>query len=283
MMSKQTSLFPKRRLFVIPVLLAALALAGCGARKVQTVKHEAEANQIIDVLGENGIRARKNEVGEGERRTFEIHVNGDDDAVAAAIQLMEDHCLGQPEPPEIEGGTVITSMEVERAREQRRMKMNIEALLRKLPGVTCASVNFVPPEDRSLAIKPFPSTASVLVNYKTPTFPVSKEEVAGLVARSVPALQPENVQVVLTAKPLRPLPENKIGYNFARVALVSGIGLATILAFVSIVFVLRKKRRTTAPHGAAGLETEANDDFPPTKPLLSERDEYDDDDDENLR
>jgi type III secretory pathway lipoprotein EscJ len=219
------------------------ALSGCAARKVQTVKVEAEANQIIDVLGENGIHARKNEVGEGDRKSFEILVEGGDAEVAAAIQLMEDHCLGRPDPPEPEGGTVITSMEVERAREQRRMKMNIESQLRKIPGVTCVEVNFVPPQDRSLAINPYPSTASVLINYKTQNFSVSKEEIANLVARSVPALQPENVSVVITAKPLRPLPQNRTAYDFTRIALVSGIGLATIVAFVSVVFMLRKKRR----------------------------------------
>jgi type III secretory pathway lipoprotein EscJ len=259
---------------VLFVLLAAFLLAGCSARKVQTVKVEAEANQIIDVLGENGIRARKNEVGEGDRKTFEIVVNGDEEAVAAAIQLMEDHCLGRPEPPEPEGGAVITSLEVERAREQRRLKMNIESQLRKIPGVTCVDVNFVPPQDRSLALNPYPSTASVLINYKTPNFPVSKEEIANLVARSVPALQPENVSVVVTAKPLRPLPNNKAVYDFTRIALVSGIGLATILAFVSVVFVLRKKRRKKSEESENIRE----------RALLEERYDLDDDEDEeNLR
>jgi type III secretory pathway lipoprotein EscJ len=270
---------PKSVLFF---LLTAILLAGCTARKVQTVKVESEANQIIDVLGENGIRARKNEIGEGDRKSFEIVVNGDDETVAAAIQLMEDHCLGRPDPPEPEGGAVITSIEVEKAREQRRMKLNIESQLRKLPGVTCVDVNFVPPQDRSLAINPYPSTASVLINYKTPTFPVSKDEIANLVARSVPALQPENVSVVVTAKPLRPLPDNKITYNFTRIALVSGIGLATILAFVSVVFVLRKKRRgqTDEPRELENIEEER----PKETALLDERYEFDDDeeDEENL-
>ena len=227
------------------LLLMLVLFSGCTAKKVQTVKLEAEANQIIDVLGENGIKSTKNGVGEGQKKVFEIMVDGSDETVAAAIQLMEDHCLAQPNPPEIEGGSVITSMEVEKAREQRRTKINIESQLRKLPGVTCVDVNFVQPQDRSLAINPYPSTASVVVSYKTPTFPVSKEEIAGLVARSVPALQPENVSVVLAAKPLRPMPENTMAYNFTRIALVSGIGLATIVAFVSVVFVLRKRRRNS--------------------------------------
>lgn len=268
---------------VLLFLLTAILLAGCAGRKVQTVKVESEANQIIDVLGENGIRARKNEVGEGDRKSFEILVNGDEESVAAAIQLMEDHCLGRPDPPEPEGGAVITSIEVERAREQRRMKMNIESQLRKLPGVTCVDVNFVPPQDRSLAINPYPSTASVLINYKTQTFPVSKDEIANLVARSVPALQPENVSVVITAKPLRPLPDNKIAYNFTRIALVSGIGLATILAFVSVVFVLRKKRKNQT-----GETSETSGKLNPERPaetaLLDKRNEFEEDEDEeNLR
>jgi type III secretory pathway lipoprotein EscJ len=262
-------------------LLTAFLLAGCNARRVQTVRIESEANQIIDVLGENGIRARKNEIGEGERKSFEILVNGDEETVSAAIQLMEDHCLGRPDPPEPEGGAVITSIEVEKAREQRRMKMNIESQLRKLPGVTCVDVNFVPPQDRSLAINPYPSTASVLINYKTQSFPVGKDEIASLVARSVPALQPENVSVVVTAKPLRPLPDNKSADNFMRIALVSGIGLATILAFVSVVFVLRKKRRNQ-PDETEELE-KLEEVSPREKALLDEKYDFDDDeDDEHL-
>lgn len=275
----KTSVFLKSKA-VLLFLFATLVLAGCNTRKVQTVKIEAEANQIIDVLGENGIRARKNEIGEGERKSFEIVVNGDDETIAAAIQLMEDHCLGRPDPPEPEGGAVITSIEVERAREQRRMKMNIESQLRKLPGVTCVDVNFVPPQDRSLAINPYPSTASVLVNYKTQAFGVGKDEIASLVARSVPALQPENVSVVIAAKPLRPLPDNKIAYNFTRIALVSGIGLATILGFVGVIFMLRKKRRVE-PEEVEEIEG-FDEETPREKALLDERYDFDDDDDENL-
>jgi len=160
--------------------------------------------------------------------------------------------------------------------------MNIESQLRKLPGVTCVDVNFVPPQDRSLAINPYPSTASVLVNYKTQTFPVGKDDIASLVARSVPALQPENVSVVISAKPLRPLPDNKIAYNFTRIALVSGIGLATILAFVSVVFVLRKKRRNQ-PDEPEEFSDYLEKESPNEKTLLDERYDFDDDDEEEER
>lgn len=258
------------------LLSAFIWLSGCSQKKVQTVKIEAEANQIIDVLNENGIRAKKNEAGEGERKNFEIVINGDDEVMAAAIQIMEDHCLGQPEPAQVEGGSaIINSIEFEKASNERRTKINIESQLRKLPGVTCVDVNFVPPQDKSVAINPYPSTASVLVNYKTPAFSVSKEEIASLVARSVPALQAENVSVVLTAKPLRPLPDYKTTYNITRIALVSSIGFVTILAFVSIVFFLQKKRRKQNLAEIENVEENGTNETA----LLNEN--YDFDDDEN--
>jgi len=235
----------QKKFYVLPLLclLSALFVGSCSTRKLQTVKVEAEANQIMDVLHEYQIKANKLETGDGERKSFEIWVDGGDEEQAAAIQLMEDHCLGQPMPEQIEGGTVVTSVGVEKAREQRRMKMNIESLLRQIPGVTCASVLFVYPEDRTLALNPYPSTAAVQVNYKTPTFPSSKEEIAAAVAHSVPALKAENVSVMLAAKPLRPLPDVQSGYQFRRMALVGGIGSAIILVFAGVVFFLQKQHK----------------------------------------
>lgn len=259
MLNKSSVIF--KQIAVSLLFITIILLTACNEHKLQTVKIEAQANQIIDILSENGIRSNKIEVGEGERKAFEIYVSGGDDTVRSAIQLMEDHCLAQPEPPEIEGGTVITSMEVERAREQRRRKMDIESQLRKLPGVTCVDVNFVMPQDRALAINPYPSTAAVTINYKTPTFPHTADEIQRQVAASVPALQAENVSVILASKPLRALPDNKIAYNFTRVLLISGIGFATILVFVSIVFVLRKKRQNQTPDDDIEYEDEFDDDM----------------------
>lgn len=230
------------KIIVSTVLFASLfLLAGCGATRVQTVKDESEANQILDVLHEYGIEAQTNPVGEGERRSYEIMVEGNSETRNAAVQLMQDHCLPIPEPPLVEGGGIINSVEKEKQQLYRQMKINIESQLRSISGVTCVRVNFVPPQDRTLALNPYPSTASVLINYKTETFPRTKEEIAGLVANSVPALKPENVEVVIDRKPLRPLPENK-NYQVTRIALISGLGFATILTFVGIVYFLQRKR-----------------------------------------
>lgn len=274
--------FPQTQKFYVLLLclLSALLIGGCSTRKVQTVKVEAEANQIIDVLHEYNLKADKIETGEGERKTFEIWVDGADEERAAAIQLMEDHCLGQPLPEKIEGGTVVTSIGVEKAREQRLIKMNIESQLRQIPGATCASVTFVPPEDRSMSLNPFPSTASVLVNYKTPTFPFTKEDIAGMVAKSVPALKAENVSVMLAAKPLRPLPDLQKGYEFRRIALVAGIGSAIILSFVGVVFFLQKRRKQKS-FAVAEVEREIYEDEEPVKRTTLLDDVYDSENDED--
>lgn len=260
-------------------LLANISMfAGCGATRVQNVKDESEANQIIDVLHEYGIDATTNPVGEGERRVYEIMVEGNSETRNAAVQLMQDHCLPKPEPPQVEGGTIINSIEKEKQQDYRRTKINIESQLRKLPGATCVEVNFVPPQERTLALNPYPSKASVLINYKTDAFTTSKDDIVALVTNSVPALQPENVAVVVAQKPLRPLPENK-NYQITRIALIGGIGFATILTFVGIVYFLQRKRRDEEPEQ---IEDYADEQQDRESPLLENRYDFDDDDDDGL-
>jgi Type III secretory pathway, lipoprotein EscJ len=268
------------KIIVSVSLLAGVVLqAGCGASRVQTVKDESEANQIIDVLHEYGIEAYTNPVGEGERRAFEIMVEGNSETRNAAVQLMQDHCLPKPEPPAVEGGTIINSIEKEKQQEYRRTKINIESQLRKLPGVTCVEVNFVPPQERTLALNPYPSTASVLINYKTETFSVSKDDVAALVAKSVPALSPENVSVVIAAKPLRPLPENR-SYQITRIALISGLGFATVLTFVGIVYFLQRKRRDQEIEEVGG-EGFADEETERQAALLKDGYDFEDEEDDD--
>jgi type III secretory pathway lipoprotein EscJ len=193
---------------------------------------------------------------------------------------MQDHCLPKPEPPEVEGGTIINSIEKEKQQEYRRTKINIESQLRKLPGVTCVEVNFVPPQERTLALNPYPSTASVLINYKTESFAVSKDDVAALVAKSVPALQPENVSVVVAPKPLRALPENR-SYQITRIALIGGLGFATILTFVGIVYFLQRKRRDQE-FEQNEIEEYEGDESARQSPLLENNYEYEEDEDDGL-
>lgn len=237
-------------------------MSGCGKQKIQNVADESEANRIVDILGESGIQATKREAGEGERRYFEIEVDGGDEIISSAIQVINDHCLAQSPPETPEGSGVVTSSQVEKEREARRRKLSIESQLRDIPGTTCVKVNFVMPEDSSIAIDRYPSTASALVTYKTPSFPISKDRIAEMVAKGVPALKAENVQVELIQKPVRPLPDYRAGYNFARVAIISLLGFLTVLVTISIVFILQKRRNPSAVNDLGSIDQDPLNEAP---------------------
>lgn len=255
-------------LLVLAMVMVSGFMSACGKQKIQNVADESEANRILDILGESGIRATKREAGEGERRYFEIEVDGGDDVASAAIQVMRDHCLAQEPPEKPEGSGVVTPSKVLDERESRRRKLGIESQLRDIPGVTCVQVVFVMPEDSSIAIERYPSTASVLVTYKTPSFSSSRESVAEMVAKGVPALKAENVKVELIQKPVRPLPDYRTGYNFARVAIIALLGFLTVLATISIVFILQKRRNPTALTDAGPID----EDHSKEAPLLQSED-----------
>ena len=70
MMRKKISQRPKQKKFYVLFLclLSALFVGGCSTRKVQTVKVEAEANQIIDILHEYNVKADKQDWQQTEKK-----------------------------------------------------------------------------------------------------------------------------------------------------------------------------------------------------------------------
>lgn len=258
-------------LLIVAMAMFGALMIGCGKQKIQNVADESEANRIVDILGESGIRAMKREAGEGERRYFEIEVDGGDEITSSAIQVINDHCLAQTPPEKPEGSGVVTSSQVEKEREARRRKLSIESQLRDIPGTTCVKVNFVMPEDSSIALDRYPSTASALVTYKTPSFPLTKDRIAEMVAKGVPALKAENVQVELIQKSVRQLPDYRAGYNFARVAIISLLGFLTVLLTISIVFVLQRRRNPLAVDDLGPVD----EDRSKGAPLLESEDLHD--------
>lgn len=256
---------------VLLLVLCVLAISSCSTRKVQTVREETEANRILDVLLANGISATKREVGDGENRTYEIHLAGGEEEFRAAIQLMDDHCLPQPIPPQVESSGLVSSLEVEKARELRRIKINIESQLRNFPGATCVDVNLVQPEDKSLSLNPYTASATVLIRYQGEKFGLDTNQVARMVAGGVPGLSADRVFVTLTRSPLRPLPDLDKDRNLTRILWVVGIGFTTILIFVAIAWIVRKR----AISGARGFAGELPDDDGGAMPVGSEPDKPD--------
>src|SRR3712207_2295157 len=191
-----------RRLIPLCLLAAAALLtSACGEKSVTTVSSEADAIEILDVLGGSGLAAEKREVGEGETRRWSVVVDEGlfgDGTAALAIQVLRDHGLPRPEEQIAEDGGFIPSDRVEKLREQRRIKSDIERQLRTLPGVTSAIVTIVMPQDPTLELNPYPATASAVILYKDAKPSFTEQQVQNLVAKGVPNLKPTEVTVTMS-------------------------------------------------------------------------------------
>ncbi len=223
------------------LLISSFLSSSCSDTKIQTVDEETEANEIISVLRQYGIVAHKVEGGEGEKKVFEITIEGGDEEYGAAIQLMEDHCLPMRLPPKVESSGLVSSMEVEKAQELRRKEIDIVSQLRSFPGTTCVKVTIGTGEESSLSLNPYKSTASVSVKHKSDKYSINENQIRSIVSGGFSGLDPDKVTVSLTKQPLRPLPDFNKSRNFRRILYVSIIGLTTILLFVGLAIFLRKR------------------------------------------
>lgn len=260
------------------LLAALLALAsGCGAKPVTSVATEADAIEILDVLGQSGLDAEKREVGEGEARRWEIVVGEDffgGGNSALAVQVLRDHGLPRPEEPLVEEGGLIPSERAEKLREQRRIRADIERQLRALPGVTLALVTVVMPQDPTLELNPYPATASVVINYKDERPAFSEQQVQNLVAKGVPNLKPSDVSVTMSQQAPRPVPERELAARRRNnILLAAGVGLFLILGSLLVVLYLRTRRQRAeldelrdGPPAAEGYEEAAAADSPAEQP-----------------
>lgn len=235
--------FHRAGLFIL-ILSSVLLFAGCSNKQLATVPNDSEANEIINVLHENGIDAVKEDVLENNVKQYRITISSDlfsgDDEYMSAIQVLHDNCLPLHDPPPIESGGYMASVEVERAKIQRQLKINIIRQLRQLPGVTCVDVIFVEPQ-REISIDPYPASASVVINFKNQEAGFTEQDVKSLVAGSVPKLDPAKVSVKPIYNPVRPVQKSN-QTNVRRLMLIGGAGLFIILGSVFLVYFLRKRR-----------------------------------------
>lgn len=224
---------------------------GCQTQKIQTVADESEANEILDLLLSYDIPATKEKTESRQESGYEIRIGGGEKTFSAAIRLLEDHCLPRRFPEEVKSRGLIASPTEERARESRRSKINIESQLRKVPGTTCVDVNIVAGKKSELESANQEASATALVKFKTEKYSSSKEQVAKMIAASVPGLDAEKVVVTLTRQPLRPLPDFRNETSGARYLWILGGSTLTFGVFLLGVIVLRKRRLAETSTGLA--------------------------------
>lgn len=192
------------------LLLAALALAGCGRQEVYGKLSESAANEMIAVLGQAGIPASKTH---GEKDVWSIAVNQSD--FARAVETLRAHGLPHEEYDSLgslfkKEGFTSTPLE-ERARLIYGLSQELSRTISDIDGVVQARVHLTMPEADPLSREARPSAASVFVKYRT-GFDLRSQTgaIKALVTNAIDGLTYDHVSVVMVpAQTLPVLPENE--------------------------------------------------------------------------
>lgn len=181
------------RLFLFVLLLI---LAGCEV-DLYTQLSEREANQMVAVLVEHGIPARKVR---GADETLTVQV--DEAQFAAAVDLLDGFGFPQDKYDTLgevfaDKGLVSSPIE-ERARLIYALSQELSQTVSEIDGVLSARVHVVLPADDSIKQNPVPSSASVVVHhYADRPLNAAIPQIKMLVANSVEGLVYDNVSVAL--------------------------------------------------------------------------------------
>jgi len=235
-----------------------LLTTGCGeVSSIATVPTEAEAIEILNVLNENGIKAHKDAVGEETSRQWSIVLDGSSfsgaEEAALANQVLQDNGLPRPKSSGTQAaeGGMFKDEATRKAEQLKEREAELQRKLRLLPGVTGVEVSIVEPEDSSININPYPSTASVLIVSKHDPPSFDQATIKGLVARSVPKLSPDSVYVAITIKPVRPLAWSQLqSQRRHKIFDAVAIGIIIILGLALAVLLLQMRRQSGNPTDA---------------------------------
>ncbi|HSO33585.1 MAG TPA: hypothetical protein VLT33_13725 [Labilithrix sp.] len=190
---------------LLVVVLALGALAGC-AVPVAAGLEEGDANRVVVALDHAGIDAVK-EADPGTEGRFRVTVPHDD--ASRALVTMADEQLPRTRSRGLleaaDRGQLVPSQAAEHAQLVAGLSGELERTLANVEGVLAARVHMNLPARDGLRDGPVPkATASVLVEHRGSTPPLSAEAVQRLVAGGAPGLAPADVAVVFIAHAARP-------------------------------------------------------------------------------
>ncbi|MFC4293082.1 type III secretion system inner membrane ring lipoprotein SctJ [Sphingorhabdus arenilitoris] len=189
----------RKCLLYMLLLTGILFLAACSEQKLQSNLNEQDANEIIAVLNENGVSAGKTAADEGK---WDITV-GDGD-FAKSVALLQARGL-----PRTQSDTLCSAFQPsgfgetplsQQARLVCATQNDIARTITEIDGVVSARVQLGMPEPNASTGEVKPTTASVLVKYRS-GFDVRQHTsgVKTLVANGVDGLAPDNVSVMMVA------------------------------------------------------------------------------------
>ncbi|MGL5837627.1 MAG: type III secretion system inner membrane ring lipoprotein SctJ [Sphingorhabdus sp.] len=243
-----------------PALLAmfmalALLLSGCSQQNLYANQTEEHANEMIAVLGENGIEAQKSP---GEEGTYNVDVAQGD--FAKAVEILRARGLPREQFESLgtifkPGGLNETPL-AQRARLIYGLQQELSQTISEIDGVVTARVQLAMPQPDPLSQEIKPSSASVLVKYRT-GFDLRSQTSAikALVANGVEGLAYDNVSVVMV--PAQALPQDKNAGDTISLATLGKI-LLGLLAFAILVFAGRAMMRARRKRAVSAELVETN-------------------------
>ena len=181
------------------VLALLLALAACGGRvELFSAVTESEANEMLAVLLDAGIEARKSSTKEG------MAINVGSSQVAQALDtlrargLPREHFSGMGEIFQ-KGGLVSSPLE-ERARYIYALSQELSNTLSQMDSVLVARVHVVLPERGGHNEAATPSTAAVFLKHQAGySLDTLRPQIRRLVTHAIPGLTEDRVSIVLVA------------------------------------------------------------------------------------
>lgn len=241
----------KRHSMLLPVLLLATLLAGCGRQvELMGAMPETEANEVMAALQNAGIDADKKPGKDGM-----VGLSIDAAEIGRAVDLLR--AKGLPQQRHAGMGQVfrkeglISSPMEERARYLYALSQELGATLSQIDGVVLARVHVVLPERPAAGESAgTPSSAAVFIKHQDGyNLDVLQPQIRRLVNNAIPGLTPEKISIVLFSAepPRKPTALRQTTQPTALIATLAAL-LAAVLAGAGYgVWRWSRARRSTTP------------------------------------
>lgn len=229
------------------IILALLFVAGCRYEPLYSELDERQANEMLALLIESGVDARKDRV--DKFWTLEVQT----ESLPAAVAIL--HADGYPrERFDSLGdvfarqGLVSTPLE-ERARLLHALSQELARTVSSIDGVVTARVHLAIPEHSPLEDNRAPSSASVFIKHRPDAAITFKTaSIKALVVNSVEGLPYDNVTVTFFPSdappaPVPPPPSLTLSGIGVALPVPAAVSIAVGLVIALGIVVLRTRRR----------------------------------------
>lgn len=216
---------------------------------------ESDANRIVVALDRAKIEASK-EADPGTEGKFRVLVARDD--TAHALTAMHGEELPRPRPRGVldamDKGALVPSEAAEHAQIVAGLAGDLERTLESVDGILAARVHInLASKDPLRDVPTGKPTASVLLEHRGSTPPITSEAVQRLVAGGIEGLSPFDVAVVTVPRPAPPAQSAELAHvgpiavaqssmRALQLALVGLVVLVAALAAATLVFYTRLAR-----------------------------------------